>query len=75
MILLVTWCPLITSRTVWGTHSDLGITFVLTKKDGVQMFSVGTVMQILYKRLELKLGGPYVSWKTEDNAVSSEIVL
>lgn len=36
------------------------------------MFSV---MQILYKRLQIKLAGPYVSWKTERNAVSSGIVL
>lgn len=39
------------------------------------MFSVDIVMQILYKRLLLKLGGPYVSWRTEDNGVSSEVVL
>lgn len=34
------------------------------------MFSVGSVMQILYERLQLKLGGPHVSWETEDNASS-----
>lgn len=39
------------------------------------MFSVGSVMQILYERLQLKLGGPHVSWETEDNAVSSDCPL